>query len=112
MSTQLLLVSTNTNSQANAKKLARLAVEGHFAASANIQAIDTVYTWKGQIHENAEWRVTFKTTSFCRADLFDLIRKTHGYEVPAFEVLHLDGASQAYQEWVLESCRGNGFVEG
>lgn len=102
----LILVSTQTNSQANAKKLARQAVEQHLAASASITMVETVYAWKGQIHESPEWRVTFKSISGCRADLFDLIKQISGYELPAFEVMTLDGATPAYQAWILGACRG------
>lgn len=108
----LILVSTQTNSQANAKKLARLAVEQHLAASASITAIETVYAWKGKIHESPEWRVTFKSISNCRADLFDLIKEVSGYELPAFEVMALDGATPAYQAWILEACRGTRRLDG
>ena len=59
----LWLAMTTAGSAVQARELARFAVQARLAACAQISVIESVYRWQGQVQQEAEWRVLFKTTA-------------------------------------------------
>ena len=59
----LWLAMTTVGSAAQARELAQAAVQARLAACAQISAIESVYRWQGEVLQEAEWRVLFKTTA-------------------------------------------------
>jgi len=92
--------------QDTAVKLTRTVVGDGLAACGNlIDGVRSIYSWKGDVHDDAEVLVLFKTTS----DQVDSLRRRlvelHPYECPEVLVVETDGGHPDYLEWVTESVR-------
>lgn len=99
-------VATTVGSADDARRLARTLVDRHLAACAQIGAIDSIYRWQGAVHEDAEWRVLFKTAPDRVTALMDALREAHPYELPALHAWPAAAADPAYAGWVHDSTRG------
>lgn len=104
--TDAILVLVTAPSADKAAELARTVVEEQLAACGNIlPGLRSIYRWEGQVQDDAEALILFKT----RASLFDALRSRivalHPYQVP--EVLRVDVADghAPYLAWILESTR-------
>lgn len=83
------------------KELARTVVEERLAACGNvIPGLVSVYRWKGEIHEDPEALVIFKTTEDALPELERRIVELHSYEVPEFLVIPLTHGHHPYLRWV------------
>lgn len=79
----LWLAMTTVGSAAQARELAQAAVQARLAACAQISAIESVYRWQGEVLQEAEWRVLFKTTARAWPALQAALAQWHPYELPA-----------------------------
>jgi periplasmic divalent cation tolerance protein len=101
----LMAVVTTVASREQARQLARQMVAHKLAACAQISEIESVYTWKGEMVQEPEWRIVFKTTQARRPALQAALQSAHPYEVPAIVCMDLDSANAAYAEWVQENTQ-------
>jgi periplasmic divalent cation tolerance protein len=104
--TRLVLVLTQMPTRAQARRLARLAVEEKRAACATISpAGESVYRWKGRIEVSKEWTVLFKTTRQGATSLVRWIRREHPYECP--EILQMADiqSNREYLDWVIAQVK-------
>jgi len=98
------IVLTTLGADTDATALARTLVEERLAACVNILPVMTsIYHWKGQIEQDREQQLVVKTTAGRLATLEARLRALHPYEVPEFLVLRVDGGSDAYLGWLVES---------
>ncbi|MDP3738027.1 MAG: divalent-cation tolerance protein CutA [Hyphomonadaceae bacterium] len=86
-----------------ARRIARVCIDERLAACANIgEAIESIYRWKGQVEEAAEFPLLLKT----RADLFEKLstraKAEHPYEVPCIIATELTMIDPAYAKWLEE----------
>ena len=102
---KLLAVSTTVATLEAARQLARTLVERSLAACAEITAIESFYAWKGEVANDQEFRIVFKTTEERHAAVAAAIRELHAYELPAIDAVTLERAWEAYARWIEESCR-------
>lgn len=89
-----------------AGELARGLVEARLAACVNIlSGVRSIYSWKGEICDDAEALMVIKT----RAELLEALRQKvvelHPYEVPEVIALPIVGGHAPYLEWVEQSTR-------
>ncbi len=97
----VLMVYTTFPNEQSAKRIARELVTLKLAACANISsAMTSVYEWKGEIMEDGEVAVLFKTVRARFAELSDELCKRHPYDTPA--VIGLDAAQveEDYLTWL------------
>ncbi len=89
-----------------AAHLGRQVVEERLAACANIlPAVRSIYTWKGNVEDDEEAMIFFKTTDAAVSALTTRIRELHPYEVPeiiSFEIKEGEG-NPDYLAWIRES---------
>lgn len=86
---------------AEARTLARLAVEERLAACVQIiPGLQSIYRWRGAVEEAAELLLIFKTTDELAALLRDRMLAAHSYETPEFIVLDVEAASDGYLGWL------------
>jgi len=89
-----------------AAALGRAIVEERLAACANIiPSIRSIYTWKGNVEDEEEAMMFFKTTDAAVGRLSDRIRALHPYEVPeiiSFEIKDAEG-NPDYLAWIHAS---------
>jgi periplasmic divalent cation tolerance protein len=100
------IVLSTAGSQQEAKKIAYALVERHLAACVNIVGpIESVYRWKGEVENAAEFLLIAKTTAKAYERVCEAIRELHSYELPECVALAVEGGSAEYLEWIGENLR-------
>jgi periplasmic divalent cation tolerance protein len=99
------MVLTTTATEEQAAALARLVVEAGLAACVQMEAIRSLYRWKGEVHDEPEWRLAIKTTARHYAELERHIKAHHAYETPEIVRMEIAGGSSEYLRWIDE-CVG------
>jgi len=86
-----------------AKEIARALVERRAAACVQVlPGLHSTYRWEGALEEASEVLLLAKTTRARLADLEEVLRELHPYEVPecvAVEAVHV---AAPYRAWVLD----------
>ncbi|SNX70192.1 uncharacterized protein involved in tolerance to divalent cations [Cereibacter ovatus] len=93
-------VQTTVATEAQARAMARAALAQNLCACAQLERIDSLYRWKGDLCEDNEIRLLFKTVETRRPALEALIRAHHPYELPAIWSVRLDNVSPPYADWI------------
>ena len=101
-----IAVVTTVAKREDALRLAHALVERKLTACAQISAIESVYSWKGEIQQEPELRVLFKTTEERYALVESTIRELHPYELPAIHAFAFEHVYSAYAEWIAENAGG------
>lgn len=95
---------TTVDSREAAEALASAAIDQAFAACVQVSAVRSYYRWQGQVHDDPEWLLTFKTTAEAAAGpLRDHISQHHPYDEPEYIVQSIIDGSADYLEWIRES---------
>jgi len=102
-STKLLAIFTTTASREEARKVAATLVERKLVACAQISEIESIYSWKGAVHQEPEFRLVLKTTEHQYQAVEAVIRELHSYELPAIFAVEVEHAYAPYARWVQES---------
>ncbi|MDM7955870.1 divalent-cation tolerance protein CutA [Blastomonas sp.] len=85
-----------------ARTIARTVVREQLAACANILApVLSVFHWQGELSEQAEVPVLFKTALPQSKALVARIVHLHSYEEPAVLVLPVDYCPPSFRAWVF-----------
>ena len=91
-----------------AHQIAEALLRQKLAACVNIlPGVESLYTWEGSLHRDAEVLLLVKT----RAGLFEeqlvpAVQKVHPYEVPEIVALPIQLGSQPYLDWIEEVTVG------
>ena len=84
-----------------ALKLAHSTIKSGLAACCNlIPGMTSVYEWQGQVREDNEVVIVFKTTEEMIPDLTSFITTRHPSENPCIVALPLTGGSQQFLDWI------------
>lgn len=102
---ELIAVITTLEKAEDARRLAREVVESRLAACAQMERIESTYSWNGALESAGETRITFKTRAGLWRELKTRIAELHPYETPEICCLGIVGASEPYLEWVLQNTR-------
>jgi periplasmic divalent cation tolerance protein len=109
MPERYLQVTTTTDSEEEARKLARAAVESRLAACGQVLSpITSVYWWQGEIEDAQEWMVFLKTTEERVQQLVERLRAEHSYDTPEIVAVPIVSGNPAYLEWISEETRSEG----
>ncbi len=92
-----------TQSEADARRIGRAAVERRLAACAQIVPIGSIYRWKGEVVEGDEWLCLLKTRRQLFPPLEALIRSLHPYEEPEIVAVPISDGSRGYLDWIADS---------
>jgi periplasmic divalent cation tolerance protein len=103
MEQNFILVLTTVGTKQFAADLAQSIVAARLAACVQIQAVQSVYRWQGEVRSEPEWQLAIKTTTDRYADLEGHIRANHSYELPEIVCLPMTGGSPEYLAWIRES---------
>ncbi|HEX2052233.1 MAG TPA: divalent-cation tolerance protein CutA [Actinomycetota bacterium] len=108
MTGDCLQVTTTTESEADARRLARAAVEARLAACVQVVGpIESTYWWKGRLEQAREWMCLAKTTSDAYPALESFLLANHPYDTPEITACVLDRGSDSYLSWIREETRGS-----
>ena len=95
------LVLVTVSDEASGSSLARRIVSEGLAACGNvIPGLTSVYRWKGEVQEDPEALVLFKTTKEALPALRDRVLELHAYETPEFLALPIHTGDLRYLQWV------------
>lgn len=100
------LVVTTVGSREEAQALARALVDLQLAACAQVEPIESIYRWRGQVYEDDEHRVLFKTLASLYSQVEAAIRARHSYDLPAIHAIATVAADPVYAAWVAENAGG------
>lgn len=101
-STHLLVVCT-CPSHDEAKKLAKLIINGRLAACVNlIHGVTSIYAWKDTIAEDNEVILLIKTTRESYSALEQAIVNHHPYELPEVIAVGVERGYPEYLDWISE----------
>jgi periplasmic divalent cation tolerance protein len=101
-----ILVVTTIGSRAEAQNMARALVAAGLAACVQVNEIDSVYAWQGEMREDQEYRVVVKTVEGSYAAVEAAIRKLHSHELPAIHAIALAHVHAPYGEWIAAHSNG------
>ena len=87
------------------RRISRHVMEKRLAACANIFAVNSFFTWKGEVMEEQEQAMLLKI----RSEDFEALRKAvleiHPYEVPCVVRYEISEGHQPYLDWIGESTQ-------
>ncbi|MEY4668463.1 MAG: Divalent ion tolerance protein [Pseudomonadota bacterium] len=93
-------------SQEVASMLAKLLVDQHLAACAQIlPPMQSVYRWKGEVCIDQEVLLIIKTTSDLKDEVHKAIEANHPYEVPECIAIEPTAVSEKYAAWLMQNVR-------
>ena len=100
------VVLTTAGSKEEGQRIARALVEKRLAACVNlIGPIESVYRWQDQVENAEEWLLLIKTTAPAFAQVSELIRGLHSYELPECVQIPIEAGSAAYLQWIEENVK-------
>lgn len=99
----LRLVFTTVGQQADADRLAQLAISHKLAACVQIEVVQSLYEWQGVLVNEREWRLLFKTDHDLCAPLQALLSKNHPYNTPAIYALEAVSATSPFTDWLHDA---------
>ncbi|MBP2478298.1 periplasmic divalent cation tolerance protein [Crossiella equi] len=100
-----MIVTTTTDSAEAAQRLAAGAVEARLAACVQISPVTSVYSWKGEIRTDAEYRLDCKTAPDRVDALVEHLRAHHTYDLPEVLVTSVVGGDKDYLGWLISETR-------
>jgi periplasmic divalent cation tolerance protein len=103
MESSPILVLTTVATRQFASDLAHTIVTARLAACVQIQSVQSVYRWKGEVCAEPECLLLIKTTGAQYTKLEQHIKANHTYETPEIVRLPITGGSHEYLTWIGES---------
>ena len=101
----MIHVTTTCPDRASAERLARAALAAHVTACASIlPGLRSLYHWKGEIAEDDEVMIVFKTSDAARPALVALLQAEHPYELPVITWERLETTPDA-AAWLARETR-------
>ena len=98
------IVLSTTNSEEEARKIARHLVDSRLAACVNIiPQITSIYRWLDNVDEAEEYLLIIKTTATAFDKVREAIAQMHSYDVPECVCLTIEDGSPSYLGWIAQS---------
>jgi periplasmic divalent cation tolerance protein len=96
-----ILVITNWPDRETASRVAGQLVEARLAACVNLLApCRSIYHWQGKTESAEEIPMLIKTTEARYAELAELIRTHHPYELPEILSVPISDGLPDYLQWI------------
>jgi len=101
-------ITTTTETQAEAQKIAAALVEQRLAACVHVSGpVESTYRWQSVVECAQEWVCEAKVRSDRTAAVTSVITELHSYNVPAVVVLPIIETSPAYLQWLRSETKGD-----
>jgi periplasmic divalent cation tolerance protein len=94
------IVVTTCEDPAEVDKLVQSLMDQRLVACAQVEEIRSRYWWKGNVADEAEFRITFKTQTSLVQAARDAIIASHSYETPMVLSWPID-TNDDYAAWVI-----------
>lgn len=86
-----------------AGKIARHLLSRKLIACANIFPIQSMFRWKGKLHNKKEAAIFLKADGRNYKIIEAEIKKLHSDEVPCIVAFRWENANPAYKKWVMKN---------
>ncbi len=96
----ILIVYIPCSSDQEARTISRALLEQKLIACANIMPITSMYWWKGEIQDDAEFVILAKTVKSKYQECEQLVQDIHSYDTPCIVAWTTDAESKQYSQWV------------
>jgi periplasmic divalent cation tolerance protein len=101
---EIVLALTTVPGDFDAPGLAQQVVRDGLAACVTIlPAVQSIYSWQGQVEHDREQQLIIKTTEERVEALWATIKARHPYDVPEFIVIPVSDGNREYLEWIVRS---------
>ena len=105
--TDARIILTTVGEKDAADQLAHELVERRLAACVNIVGpIRSVYRWRDELQDDAEFLLLIKTTAEQAARLRSALKSLHPYELPECVEVAITGGSDDYLAWIAAEASG------
>jgi periplasmic divalent cation tolerance protein len=100
-------VTTATDSEEEARRIARTSVEARLAACGQVLGpITSTYWWRGTVETETEWLCLLKAPASRFERLAAHVRAEHSYETPEITATPISLGSADYLAWIDEEATG------
>ncbi len=106
MNNGFVVAVTTVGGREEARKMARAMVARKLAACAQISETESFYEWEGEVQNEREFRVLFKTSAAHCEELKAAVCESHPYDLPAFFAVAAESAHKPFAEWVCKNSPG------
>ncbi|THB80979.1 MAG: divalent-cation tolerance protein CutA [Desulfobacteraceae bacterium] len=93
------MVITTFPTHKEAMNLAGKLILMKLVACAQIEQIDSIYSWEGEIHRKAEFKLTVKSREALYSAIETFITARHSYDLPQITKIPITG-SKVYRYWI------------
>lgn len=97
-----ILVSVTCGSERETEDIAKTCLEKKLAACANIAPVRSIYSWRGKVEDEGEWKVELKTLRCKLYPLKNEILSQHSYDTPVILVHSLNWINPKALLWLRE----------
>ncbi len=106
MSQRLYLVYVTAGDLEEAKKLAKALVQERLAACANVYPkLYSFYWWEGEVQEDQEASIIFKTRGALLERLEKRVKELHSYSCPCVVAIPIEYGAEEFCSWILEETK-------
>jgi periplasmic divalent cation tolerance protein len=100
-------VTTATDSEEEARRIARTSVEARLAACGQVLGpITSTYWWRGAVETETEWLCLLKAPASRFERLAAHVRAEHSYETPEITATPISLGSADYLTWIDQEATG------
>lgn len=96
------MVITTTANKDDARKIASVLLKARLSACIQTLAIESLYTWKGEVANEPEFLLLVKTKTSLVNEAIDQIKKIHPYETPEIVATDFVAGFGGYFSWIDE----------
>jgi len=101
--TKLQWLYVTASCAVEAQTLARTLVGERLAACANVLgAVQSFYWWNGDVQEDQEVALVFKTRRSLVAKATQRIRDIHSFDCPCVVALDIQGGNGEFLDWIVK----------
>ena len=105
MHREIVLTVSTFPDREKARQVGRQLVEKKLAACVQVSSpVNSIYAWKGELHEDSEVLLFIKSTAANARKVIDYVKSVHPYEVPEIITVPVTDGFDAYIEWVKVSA--------
>jgi len=95
----VIFVTASTGEEAH--RIAELLLNQRKAACINIiPKVDSLFWWQGTLDSARESFLIIKTKASLLAEIVDLVKSVHSYEVPEIIAMPIVGGNEDYLRWI------------
>ncbi len=102
MSTPVLLICT-TPTEKDAQDISSALIENKLAACVQLSQVNSMYWWDNKVQRRPEYLMHIKTISKNFNAIEKIIDELHPYELPALEMITIDGGKERFLDWIKDS---------